>query len=189
MVNIDLRSDEIVIRNNESAMLGNKGGELILTNYRIVLVKKTVFGNKIKEMIEIPLSSIKMYNGEPQVQLTGRRTMPELQVQHTNGIDSIRFVDKKETSKWLNEIHKAITGQNASSNSDKLGSMAIPGMETLGKGIKDSVGAFATGLGIKEAIVKEKRISTKCSTCGAPLTGIKGEKATCEYCGSTQVLR
>lgn len=189
MVDIELYSDEIVILNDESGSLNDKGGELFLTNRRIIWVKKTVFGNKIKDQKEIPLSSIKIYNGSPQVSITGDRQFPKVQIQHTSGIDSLDFDSRKEATLWLNEIHKTITGEEAGEEADKLGSFSIPGMDLLGKGIKDSVGAFASGLGIMDKVKKEARISTNCNKCGAPLSGTKGEKATCEYCGTVQILR
>ena len=191
MVDIDLYSDEIVILNSETGYLNKKAGELILTNKRIIWAKKAVFGKAIKDMQEIPLDSIKTYNGEPQVKLAGQMLQPELQIQHAGGIDNLQFMNRsrKETVLWLNEIHRAITGEEASANAEKMGNLAIPGMDILGKGIKDSVGAFASGLGIKEAIVKEKHVSTECSTCGSPISGVKGEKVTCEYCGTVQILK
>ena len=190
MLDIGLQSDEILIVNTELGWLNSKAGELFLTNKRLVWAKKATFGNKIKELKELPLSSIKMHNGEPQVKTDGSILDPKIQIQHTNGIDTIGISGSRRNAMlWLNEIHKAMTGHEASSDADKAGNMSIPGMDILGKGLKDSVGAFASGLGLKDALSKKKRISVKCSTCGAPLTGNKGDSVTCEYCGTTQVLK
>lgn len=189
MLNIDLQIDEVLILNDETAYLDKKMGELFLTNKRLVWAKKTAFGNKIKEMKELPLSQIKMYNGEPQVRVTGQLMEPELQIQHNGGIATISFMNKRTTNNWMDEIHIAITGQKSSSSSDRLGNLAIPGMDILGKGIKDSVGAFAAGLGVKNKLIKDKNVTTTCSACGAPISGIKGEKIICEFCGTAQVLK
>lgn len=191
MLDIDFQSDEVLILNDETACFDNKMGELFLTNKRIIWAKKSAFGNKIKEMKELPLHTVKVHNGEVQVKVAGQFLEPEIQIQHTNGISSINFpnkLGKKAVIQWVNEIHKAITGQTKKSNLDELGNLAIPGMDVLGKGIKDSVGAFAEGLGVKSMISKSKSITMKCPACGASLSGEKGEQVICEFCGTKQVL-
>ena len=54
---------------------------------------------------------------------------------------------------------------------------AIPGTEALAGALKDTFGAFRSGLGITEPVV-----SVNCEGCGAPLSGHRKEVVRCEYC-------
>ena len=56
-------------------------------------------------------------------------------------------------------------------------SKAIPGPEALAAALKDTFGAFRSGLGITEPVV-----SVNSEGCGAPLSGQRKEVVRCEYC-------
>ncbi len=54
---------------------------------------------------------------------------------------------------------------------------AIPGTEALARALKDTFGAFRSGLGITEPVV-----SVNCEGCGSPLSGHRKEVVRCYYC-------
>lgn len=55
-------------------------------------------------------------------------------------------------------------------------SRAIPGAEELGSTLKDTFGAFRTGLGVPES-----KSTGVCEGCGAPLSGARHETVQCSY--------
>lgn len=54
---------------------------------------------------------------------------------------------------------------------------AIPGTERLAGTLKDTFGAFRSGLGMPESCS-----TGVCEGCGAPLSGARHETVRCEYC-------
>lgn len=62
--------------------------------------------------------------------------------------------------------------------------MAIPGTEALAGTLKDTFGAFRSGLGITEPVA-----AATCEGCGAPLSGHRREVVRCEYCNRETQLR
>ncbi|KAB7790675.1 hypothetical protein [Bifidobacterium leontopitheci] len=66
---------------------------------------------------------------------------------------------------------------NSDSGDGKPFSHAIPGTEQLATTLKDTVGAFASGLGVKPA-----QSTCVCEGCGAPLSGARHETVQCPYC-------
>ena len=56
-------------------------------------------------------------------------------------------------------------------------SHAIPGTEQLAGTLKDTFGAFRSGLGMPES-----RSTGVCEGCGASLSGARHETVRCEYC-------
>ena len=185
-MDLELLSDEILLK-NDYGFMDNKRGDLFLTNRRIVWQVKSTFGNKVKEQRELLLTNIKVHNGEPLVKKVGGAFEANIQIQHLNGISTISFDGRKKALSWLDEIHKALTGNAASKSAKEEDDYGIPGMDLFGKGIKDTVGSFKEGLGIGKSN-KEENVSCNCVGCGAQISGIKGNKVTCEYCGTTQVL-
>ena len=56
----------------------------------------------------------------------------------------------------------------------------------LAETFKDTFDTFKAGLGIKDA--EPEKISTKCSFCGAPLSGQVKQTVRCAYCDMEQSL-
>ena len=135
--------------------------ELILTNQNLILLKKNMFG-QTEETKYFPLKDIKMANGTPQV----RKSNPEhmvhaLDVYFNNGVESFRFEWEKDIDEWVNNIIATVTG--------------VP-VESMTEPIEKIQSVF----GIKS----ERKISCKCPSCGATLTGTKGDTIKCPYCGT-----
>ena len=70
-----------------------------------------------------------------------------------------------------------IRGRQYTPMDEPVFNKAIPGREALAGALKDTFGAFRSGLGITEPVV-----SVNCEGCGAPLSGHRKEVVRCEYC-------
>ena len=71
-----------------------------------------------------------------------------------------------------------IRGRQYTPMDEPVFNKAIPGTEALAGALKDTFGAFRSGLGITEPVV-----SVNCEGCGAPLSGHRKMKfVRCEYC-------
>lgn len=173
------------LRSSEVLLLADEG--VFLTNERIIWFERVktsgFFSKSVEELHDIPLSSIVMHNGEPQVKIVGDFFDPELQVQHMDGIQTFDFSTRKTEKRWLDALFKELTGHAATRSATQTAS-AIPGLDA----VRDSIGSVAADLGLKDIIQKEVPVVTNCESCGAPLSGVKGDRKTCEYCGNTQVL-
>ncbi|MBH0054435.1 hypothetical protein I6E74_09660 [Salinibacterium sp. SWN139] len=64
--------------------------------------------------------------------------------------------------------------------------MALPGAELVAGVMKDTLGVFKSRLGVKSGT--PVKLAVKCSSCGAPVAGVQGQRVACEYCGSAQQL-
>lgn len=191
MANYNLESNEGIIFKNEAAFhpIGNKNGnlgELILTNLNIIYIKKGVFGGT-KEVIKLPLSQIKIINGNPQVLLGKRRNGTyQIEIHFYNSYECFYFntFGKKELIKWIDKIWEILTGNP--SNIDSEDRNYIPGISEFADNIKNSIEVFKEAFGKKE---KVEKISTNCTSCGAPIFGDKGSIVTCKYCGIKQNIK
>ncbi|WP_394189918.1 hypothetical protein [Paenisporosarcina quisquiliarum] len=165
--------------------------ELILTNQNIIHVKKGVFGNT-KNVKRYAVNQIKIFNGEPQAILGKQRNgSSQLEIYFLNGHECFGFqsMTKKEVVQWINAITKLVTGNE--STTVPLG-FAIPGTEYLAETIKGTVDTFKNTIGINSKKtdngVSSEKVTKKCISCSAPLTGNKGQTMYCKYCDTAQVL-
>lgn len=165
--------------------------ELILTTQNIIHVKKGVFGNT-KNVKRYAVNQIKTFNGEPQAILGKQRNgSSQLEIYFLNGHECFGFqsMTKKEVVQWINAITKLVTGHE--STTVPLG-FAIPGTEYLAETIKGTVDTFKNTIGIKSKKtdngVSSEKVTKKCISCSAPLTGNKGQTMHCKYCDTAQVL-
>lgn len=157
------------------AMFG--GNTLILTNQNLILLKKNMFG-QTEDTVYFPLKDIKMANGVPQVRKSNPAHMVHaLDVYFNNGMESFRFEWDNEIDDWVAHIVSAVTGQPLKKKSEfeDLQEM-IAFAESMTEPIEKIQGVF----GIKS----NRQVSCKCPSCGATLTGIKGETTQCPYCGT-----
>lgn len=192
MANYNLRPNESIIMKQEQIIHGGVMAsftdELILTNLHIVLVKKGIFGNS-KGIQTFPLNQIKVFNGQAQVLLGKTKGgYPQIEVYLLNGQESFGFHNKKDAVKWIDNINKLVTGNEGEVNTSP--SMAITGVEYISEALKGTMDTFKDTLGIKpksniEMPTKEVK---KCSYCGAPISGTKGQIVHCQYCDADQQL-
>ena len=72
------------------------------------------------------------------------------------------------------------------SNFATLGDNSLFGVEILAETLKDTFDTFKAGLGIKDS--EPEKLSTKCSFCGAPLSGTVKQTVKCSFCDMEQTL-
>lgn len=187
----NLQPNESMIMSQDRTLHGGRMAtftdELILTDLHIVLVSKGAFGNT-KGIQTFPLNQIKIFNGQAQV-LLGKTSggYPQLDVYFLNGQESFGFESKKEAVKWIANINKLITGNEG--EVDTSPSIAIPGVEYVAETLKGTMDTFKGALGIKsKASGMSEKAAKKCSYCGAPISGVKGQAVRCQYCDADQQL-
>ncbi|MFC5930349.1 hypothetical protein [Cryobacterium melibiosiphilum] len=189
MANYDLRPNEVVVLKETGIKHGGTFAsytdELMLTNLNLVLLKKGVFGNS-KGVLTFPTDQIKVYNGKAQA-LLGKSSngTPHLEVYFLNGQENFDFQSggKKKIFEWVTKIGEVVTGEQASETI--VTGLAIPGADYIAGALKDTLDVFKGRFGSKPKI---ERIAGKCSACGAPISGTRGQLSTCEYCQTAQQL-
>lgn len=177
---------EYMVMNSDHVSFGKNGlatDELILTNLHLVHIKKGFWGGK-KDQVTIPINQIKIFEGKPQVSVTKTNGVKRLEIYYNGGQVIFSFSNTKDTEKWATNIIKLISGDT--SNFATLGDNSLFGAEILAETLKDTFDTFKAGLGIKEA--EPEKISTKCSFCGAPLSGQVKQTVRCAYCDMEQSL-
>lgn len=153
--------------------------ELILTSQNLVLIKKGTFGNK-KGFKVFPLREIKIFQGQAQALLGKRNGSPALDVYFHNGTEHFGFPNKKEAIFWSKKINEVITGAPAAS-------LNSSGAEKVARVMKDTVDAFKDAFGFKSkgeiaAAAAAVPVAGDCGSCGAPVSGVRGQSIVCSYC-------
>lgn len=192
MSKLDLNPNESIILQSKNVASGKilavHTDELILTNQNVIHISKGVLGNT-KSIRKFPVNQIKTYNGEPQVILgKDRNSLPRLELYFLSGQENFCFqsLRKKEAKQWVNAIYKLMTGNETVKASWES---AIPGSEFLAKKIKGTMDAFKDTLADNSnRVVSSKKVTQKCGSCSAPLTGFKGQVIQCKYCDTAQAL-
>ena len=177
---------EFMIMHSDHVCFGNSTtltDELILTNLNLVHIKKGIFGGKKSQQL-IPINQIKLFEGKPQVSVCKVNGSKRLEIYYNGGQVVFGFDNAKDTDKWASNLIKFVTGDT--SNFDKLGDSSLFGVDVLAETLKDTFNVFKTGLGIKEK--EPERITTKCTFCGAPLSGLAKQTVRCSYCDMEQNL-
>ena len=187
----NLLPNEAMIMKKEGVMHGggNFNNELILTSLNIVLVSKSAFGN-VKNIKAFPVKQIKVFNNQAQVTLTETRGgYPQIEVYFLNGHEKFGFESKKEAKNWIEKINQVVNGENVGiSVSTKT---AIPGTEMIADALGGTVDAFKGALGFKSSKFSAETLeksARKCSFCGAPISGNKGQVVRCSYCDGEQQI-
>lgn len=192
MENYNLLENEAIILKNERAYhpigrkIGNPG-ELVLTNLNIFYSKKGIFGGT-KEILKFPLSEIKIIDGNPQVNLgKNANSQYQMEIYFRNSQECFYFVayGKKELIKWIDKISELLTGKQA--NIDDRERNYVPGVSEFAGALKNTIGTMKDAFGIKEK--EPEKVTIRCMSCGAPLTGNKGSVIKCRFCGIEQTLK
>ena len=132
------------------------GNDLVLTNQNLILVKKDMFGN-VSDTVYFPLKDIKIVGGRPQV----RKGNPW----------------ETDIDDWVRHIVSIITGEPVKEDSPEE---MMAEIMSMAEAIEAPVEKMRNIFGIKSTT----QVSCKCPSCGATLTGIKGETEKCPYCGT-----
>ena len=186
MVDYSLLPNEGVLLKNESVWhpIGKRNGnigELILTNLNLIYLKKSAFGG-IKEVLK--LNQIKIIDDNVQVIISkssGNFCQMELFFINSHEVFIFNSLIKKQVLRWADKISELLTGHEA--NIDPSERNTIPGFGIATDLLKNTIGTF------KEALKEKENVTNRCISCGAPLSGIKGEVKKCKYCGVKQTLK
>lgn len=189
MAKYNLQPNEVVVltesRVCHGGLLSLYTDELMLTSHNLVLVKKGVFGNG-KGVLTFPISQIKVWEGRAHA-ITGRahNGTPLLEVFFVNGQEKFSFQSggKRKITAWINRINDVVTG--TTSPAPQAGA-ALPGAEAVAGALADTFKVFKGKFG--SGAQAPTQVSGKCRSCGAPVSGLRGQPATCGYCGTAQQL-
>lgn len=170
--------------------------ELILTNLNLIHVRKGIFMGT-KDVRYIPLNQVKVIGGKCQA-LVGKAQNGHaiLQIYTQQGTEEFAFRSKakKNAGIWANEISRLVTGRDSENALESQDAPEYDFEDTVVGQLKDAFGEVgaAFGIGFGKSGQQQKssveRVSTKCSGCHAPITGVKGKAAVCKYCDTEQVL-
>ena len=170
--------------------------ELILTNLNLIHVRKGVFMGT-KGVRYIPLNQVKVIGGKCQA-LVGKAQNGHaiLQIYTQQGTEEFAFRTKakKNAGIWANEISRLVTGRDSENALESQDAPEYDFEDTVVGQLKEAFGEVgaAFGIGFGKSGQQQKssveRVSTKCSGCHAPITGVKGKAAVCKYCDTEQVL-
>lgn len=186
MAGYNLQPNESFVHRYEGVLhgglLASYTDELILTSQNLVLIKKGAFGNK-KGMQVFPLREIKIFQGEAQALLGKQRNgSPALEVYFRNSAEQFGFQSKKEATVWSQKINQLIAGTSA-----EMTSLNSSGAAKVAGAMKDTVDAFKGAFGFKSnaevaAAAVAVPVAGDCGSCGAPVSGIRGQAIVCSYC-------
>jgi len=194
MAKYNLQPNEAVLHTSESAVQrGTKlfalyTGELVLTNLHIIWVNKNTFG-KVKEVEYLPLALIKVHADQAQARLTkNNQGLSQLEVYFQNGEEVFKFQSGKarEIEKWIDAINRAVTGNGV--DPAKAPGRALPGTGAVAETLRDTFSHFKSSFGGGAAAAAPQRMSSKCSGCGASISGMSGTVVKCQYCDSESRL-
>lgn len=182
---IDLAVDEVVILKNErvwhGGVMSNYTNTLILTNKRIIYIKKGIFG-KNKEVVSYLLANIKIYNEKAQAIIGKNKNGGHtLDLFFISAEESFGFEFKKDIITWIKKINELTTGKVLKTEEIEGANTVIPGLEEIANSVKATVDICKDAFGIKK---KPIYVSCACKKCGATSSGIKGESNKCPYCGN-----
>lgn len=212
--NLGLDIDEVVILKEENVAHGGRTAqntdELILTNKKIILLSKGMFGG-VKRIYHYPLNQIKVFNGVPQVK-QGNTTMgiSSLDVYMFSSDESFTFYLGRASAikTWVSEIQKLFGTSQGNSY------CSVPYLDNnpvrdafrgVGEGLKD-IGkdvASSFGFGAKNNDSTSNTVNRtpnqnispinqayyselKCPSCGKALS--IGDNY-CTFCGSPVVQK
>lgn len=198
MTKINLLPHETIIL-RDSVVQHDRGGlidlysdELVLTNVALVVIHKSIMGG-VKDIQRFSLDQVKVINGVPQA-LFGTSSSGENQLQvffshgveaftlgradnDSGGILDILLVspqdkEKRNIAAWQSAISQAVLALPQKVDPAHIPQTPSP-KETSPQNPSPSLPTSVT---------------KKCMGCRAPLSGIQGQKVTCKYCDTEQVL-
>lgn len=163
---------------------------LILTSQNLVLLKtarKGFLGSQQVTQV-LPLSQIRIFRGQAQAVVDTQRSRHGLDVYFQNSTEHFSFKSKKEAIFWSQKINEVITGTPS-----KMSSPNPSGTEQVTEVLKDTVGVFKDAFGFRSkaevaAAAAAVPVAGDCVSCGAPVSGIRGQAIICSYCDTPNQL-
>jgi hypothetical protein len=182
MSNYNLQQNEYLVLKSGEVYLVDDGynelDELILTNKNLVYVtyvptnqggfnifKKTEWEYVVQQY---PIAQIKVFNGQAQALLGEGEEGSQLDIYFINGTSlSFQFIcsgkRKERKRKEEDQITEWINAINSLLTNTQNGYESSTNMS-------------------------QEKETMKCSSCGAAISGIKGQIAHCQYCGTSQLI-
>lgn len=178
---------------------GSWTGELILTNLALLVVHKGVLGGT-KEVIRWPLSQIRVIGGAPQAiagkSASGQR---QLHVYFSHGMEAFTLgISDEDEEISLKNIFTPVSNQemrNIDEWREAISRAVLAGTPFASQGVSSAASSSpnsrsasqqaAATSGEKESPVY---VTSRCIGCMAPISGIRGQKTTCRYCDTEQVV-
>lgn len=160
-------------------------GEMMLTNKYLYWEKnRGVIFKRKGESEKFSINKIKTYEGKPQILIDNHGGFMRFQVHLENQTLVFNYNSRQNVLELISQVNK-LFGYEDKESFNTLN--ALPGAEFVAKKVAGTVNAFKNAFGVKP---NQDPILTKfCMNCGAQITGIEGQSVTCEYCGSSQVIR
>jgi hypothetical protein len=188
-----LLPNEAIIMKHEKILHGGViasfSDELILTNHNLVLISKGVFG-KVKNIQVFPVNQIKVFNDQAQVIMSkAKGGHPQIEVYFLDGHETFGFESKRDAKNWLKKINQLVIGEDV--EVEVFAKTAIPGTEVIADAFGGTIAVFKDKFGFKSKKASTKsteKIAKKCNSCGAMVSGKKGQVARCSYCDADQQL-
>ena len=157
-----------------SALNGSKS-ELILTNQRLILEQKNLFG-KPKGTLYFNLADIRVADGQAQVVVGKKDNLTHtLDVYFKSSEERFVFEWEKDIKSWVRAISAVIAGEEVKDNDEEEWMMEALHMADAFTGTIDK---YKEVFGLKE----KENVTVKCTSCGAALNGLKGSTIECPYC-------
>jgi len=185
-----LLPNETIIMKSEQVYRGNVSGELVLTNLNLIHITTKGAFKKAYITQQYPINQIKQA-------LLGKNG--NIDIYFMNGQELFRFWNsdtlfsdkkaEKEAIKWVSAVNQLVTGEDVEINVSAK--TAIPGTEMIADALGGTVDAFKGALGFKSkksSIESIEKTAKKCSSCGAMVSGKKGQIVRCSYCDADQQL-
>lgn len=184
-----LNSDEAVVVHFDNARVNDDDFEFLLTNQNIVLTKTGIFG-KIKSMLVYPLNQVKLVNDRPQVGI--QRTDGHYFVVRTyfNNAEVAIVLDAKRKAETLSDLISGLVVGDPNAMVQQNVDLSMTQTEMLVDSVKENLGALISPFFKQKEESKttspqsKEKATTKCSGCGAVLSGFSGAVVVCEYCGT-----
>lgn len=198
MTKIDLQHNEAIImrdsrmRHDRGGMFDSEADELVLTNQALIVVHKNILGI-VRNTQRFPLDQIKIVNNAPQV-IAGRSQngQPQLHVYFQHGIEAFTLGDSDDdsTAGILDQIFTSAKEKERRNLSDWCNaiSCAVLGVPQHMQSIAPAAAASPKATTPPPAPPLPTHATRKCIGCTAPLSGAHGEKVTCAYCDTEQVI-
>lgn len=212
---IIMRDSEM--RHDRGGVFESEVDELVLTNLALIVIHKSVWG-KVKNVQRFPLDQIKIVDGAPQVIAgRSQNGDPQLHVYFQHGVEAFTLGDSDDDSEagvleflftpmkekehrnlhdWRSAISCAVLGipQHTSTTVSQTNTQPI---STPVDAVKNVVAAGAERIAAAVSpkaqmplpeVSKPTHATQKCIGCTAPLSGAHGQKVTCKYCDTEQVI-
>jgi dissimilatory sulfite reductase (desulfoviridin) alpha/beta subunit len=194
MGNYNIEPNEVVLVHISQVSDGGMSifsNELILTNHNLISVKKNIFG-VTKKVQKYPLNMVKIYNDSANVVVDNKSSGTiKLTIYFRNGVEvfGFSFTDANDVKKMANSINHIVTGSTDDLYTQNFN--AMPGVALVAETLRGTFDTFKDAFGSKEKtqpVTSKEKVAQKCSYCGAPISGFKGQLVQCEYCDSKQQL-